>query len=179
MLEDKIILLRPFEEGDLTRWVSWFNDKSITLYMNKGIFPHTLAQQKNHLKSIKIDKQNLQLAIVLKTKQPILIGSIGLHNIDWVHRTADISILIGEQEGRGKGIGKKAINILVNHAFKKMNLRKLTAGMWSKNIASKKSFEANGFILEGTRREQYFSDGEYLDSLEYGLLKNNWLKDNN
>tara|TARA_B000000460_G_scaffold162254_1_gene115016 strand:- start:235 stop:678 length:444 start_codon:yes stop_codon:yes gene_type:complete len=147
--------------------------------MNKGIFPHTLAQQKNHLKSIKIDKQNLQLAIVLKIKQPILIGSIGLHNIDWTHRTGDISILIGEQEGRGKGIGRKAINILVNHAFKKMNLRKLTAGMWAKNIASKKSFEANGFILEGTRREQYFSDGEYLDSFEYGLLKNDWLKDNN
>ena len=146
--------------------------------MNKGIFPHTLAQQNNHLKSIKIDKQNLQLAIVLKTKQPILIGSIGLHNIDWVHRTGDISILIGEQEGRGKGIGKKAINILVNHAFKKMNLRKLTAGMWSKNIASKKSFEANVFILEGTRREQYFSDGEYLDSFEYGLLKSEWLKNN-
>jgi RimJ/RimL family protein N-acetyltransferase len=145
--------------------------------MNKGVFPNTLAQQKDHLRKLKIDKNNIQLAIDLKgSKEPIFIGLIGLHNIDWVHRTGAISILIGEDEGRGKGIGKKAIQLLVHHAFRKMNLRKINAGMWSKNIASKKAFEANGFQLEGVKKQEYFCDNEYLDSLEYGLLKKEWKK---
>ena len=124
MLENEIILLRAFEEKDLEKWTSWFNDRETTLFMNKRVFPNTLAQQKKHLDNSKVDKNNLQFAIVLKDEEKSLIGSIGIHKIDWVHRTGDISILIGEKIGLGKGIGKEAIKILVNHAFLKMNLRK-------------------------------------------------------
>jgi RimJ/RimL family protein N-acetyltransferase len=174
MLESENIILRPFEEKDLEKWTSWFNDKDTTLYMNKRVFPNTLAQQEAHLKNSKVDKNNLQLAITLKNEERSLIGSIGIHKIDWVHRTGDISILIGEKIGLGKGIGKEAIKILVNHAFLKMNMRKITAGMWSENIGSKKAFEANGFILEGTRREQYEANNQLYDNFEYGLLKSDW-----
>ena len=96
MLESEKIILRPFEEKDLEKWTSWFNDKDTTLYMNKRVFPNTLAQQKAHLKNSKVDKNNVQFAIVLKNEERSLIGSIGIHKIDWVHRTGDISILIGE-----------------------------------------------------------------------------------
>tara|TARA_B100000029_G_scaffold507051_1_gene590927 strand:+ start:24 stop:590 length:567 start_codon:yes stop_codon:yes gene_type:complete len=177
MLESENIILRPFEEKDLEKWTSWFNDKNTTLYMNKRVFPNTLAQQEAHLKNSKVDKNNLQFAIVLKNKEESLVGSIGIHKIDWVHRTGDISILIGEDIGLGKGIGKQAIKILVEHAFVKMNLRKVTAGMWSNNIGSKKAFEANGFILEGTRRNQYDANNQLHDCLDYGILKEEWEKD--
>ena len=53
-----------------------------------------------------------------------------------------------------------------------MNLRKITAGMWSENIGMK-AFEANGFSLEGTRK-QYEANGKFYDSFEYGLLKDEW-----
>jgi [ribosomal protein S5]-alanine N-acetyltransferase len=180
MLEDNLIVLREFQEHDLVKWTSWFNDEGITRYMNKGVFPNTLAQQKEHLRKLIAENNNIQLAIDLKDDEElILIGLIGLHNIDWIHRTAAISILIGEDEGRGKGMGTKAIKLLVNHAFRKMNLRKINAGMWSKNIASKKAFEANGFNLEGVKKEEYFCENNYLDSLDYGLLKKEWKKINN
>ena len=94
MLENEIILLRAFEEKDLEKWTSWFNDRETTLFMNKRVFPNTLAQQKKHLDNSKVDKNNLQFAIVLKDEEKSLIGSIGIHKIDWVHRTGDISILL-------------------------------------------------------------------------------------
>lgn len=178
MLEDDLILLRPFEEEDLKKWTSWFNDRNVTNQMNKGVFPNTLAQQRNRLNALKADKHNIQFAIVLKGKPPALVGSIGIHGIDWVHRTATISVLIGEEEGRGKGIGKKSISCVVNHAFNKMNLRKITGGMWSVNVACEEAFIANGFVLEGVRKEQYHSDDGYIDALEYGLLKRSWLSNN-
>ena len=173
MLESKDILLRPFIEDDLEKWTSWFNDKNTTMFMNKAVFPNTIAQQKEHLENSKIDKNNIQLAVVLKEDNQ-LIGSIGLHKIDWTHKTGDISIIIGEKIGLGRGAGKEAINLLVHHAFLKVNLRKITAGMWSENIGSKKAFESNGFLLEGIRKEQYEANGKVYDCLEYGLLKRDW-----
>ncbi len=179
MLENETILLRSFQDKDIEMWTSWFNDNETTRFMNKAVFPNTESQQRKHLENSKVDKNNIQFAIVLKDESQSLIGTIGIHKIDWVHRTADISILIGERIGLGKGIGKQAISLVVDHAFLKMNMRKLTAGMWSENIGSKKAFEANGFIKEGTRAEQYESDGKLYDSFEYGLLKSQWsqLKD--
>ena len=52
MLESEKIILRPFEEKDLEKWTSWFNDKDTTLFMNKRVFPNTVAQQEQHLKNL-------------------------------------------------------------------------------------------------------------------------------
>ena len=46
--------------------------------------------------------------------------------------------------------------------------------MWSENVGSKKAFEANGFILEGTRREQFEANNQLYDCFDYGLLKSHW-----
>ena len=61
---------------------------------------------------------------------------------------------MGEKIGLGKGIGKEAIKILVNHAFLKMNLKKNNG--WyvvRKYEGSKKAFEANGFFFRRVQEE--------------------------
>ena len=105
--------------------------------MNKGYFPVSAEDQEQRLQSR--SNADIQLAIVERESDD-LIGAIGIHKISWVHRTADISIIIGDKKKRGKGYGKEAIGIAVGHCFKKLNLRKLTAGMWSTNVSSEKSF---------------------------------------
>ena len=76
--------------------MDWFNDRETTLFMNKG-YSKYFGATKKHLDNSKVDKANLQFAIVLKDEKKSLIGSIGIHKIDWVHRTGDISILIGKR----------------------------------------------------------------------------------
>ena len=172
-LEDNNIYLRGLEQGDVDEWASWFNNPVITEYMNKGMFPVSPEEQLKRLSSMYVKNKDLQLAIIDKMTKA-LVGIIGLHKIDWVHRTADISIVIGSEESQGKGFGKKAVALIVEHAFKKLNLHKLTSGMWSNNKASEACFKSNGFDKEGCRKEQYFYKDGYVDELNYGLTRSQW-----
>lgn len=174
-LEGENICLRTLLRSDIPIWFDWFNDPSVTEHMNKGIFPNTELYQEEYFENISKSKYDLQLAIVLKNNG-LLIGIVGIHKIDWVHRRGDVSIVIGDKKYWGKGIAKEAVSLIVKHAFTKMNLHKLTAGMSSLNLASRKCFEDNGFILEGTRRKHIFYKGSYVDELIVGILREEWVK---
>jgi len=174
-LEDEKIYLCGFSSEDVVEWTSWFNNPATTEYMNKGFFPVPVNEQMKRLDDMCMNKSELQLAIFDKESN-LLLGTVGLHKIDWVHRTGDISIVIGSKEGQGKGYGKRAVALVVRHAFNKLNLHKITSGMWSNNSASESCFKANGFQQEGCRKEQFHCQGRYVDELNYGLLRSQWLE---
>ncbi|HDY90204.1 MAG TPA: N-acetyltransferase, partial [bacterium] len=159
-LEGQRIYLRPFARSDISIWFDWFNDPLVTQFMNKGIFPNTELVQEEFFESILKSKNDVQLAIILKDDDS-LIGIVGIHKINWAHRHGDISILIGDKAQWGKGIATEAVGFVVKHAFTKMNLRRLTAGMPAVNAGSRKCFKNNGFVLEGTQRKTFFCDEEY------------------
>lgn len=172
-IEGRKVYLRALSSKDIPLWYDWFNNHEVTTHMNKGIFPNTQEAQQEFFNSISNSKADLQLGIV-SIESGKLVGLVGLHKIDWIHRKADISVMIGHPEAWGKNIGKEAVSLTVSHAFNKMNLHKLTAGMWSSNLASKKIFEKNGFVREGTLKEQFWDGKIYVDELRYGLLRTEW-----
>ncbi len=172
-LEGKDIHLRPFKKTDIHIWYEWFNSQETTEHMNKGLFPNTEAAQEEFFQSLMKSKKDIQLAIVLKDADT-LAGTIGIHKIDWVHRHGDISIMIGDKSMSGEGLGSEAVALIVDHAFTKLNLHKLTSGMWSSNTSSRKCFEKNGFVLEGTLKEQFHYKGSYVDEIRMGLLREEW-----
>lgn len=172
-LEGKQIYLRPLSKADIPIWYSWFNSQELTEHMNKGAFPNTKEAQEEFFQQLVSSKNDVQLAIMFK-KEDSLSGIIGIHKIDWIHRRGDVSILVASKNLWGKGIATEAISLVTTHAFTKMNLHRLTAGVWTGNIAAKRSFEKVGFVVEGTLREHYFYQGSYTDSYTMGLLKDEW-----
>lgn len=50
-----------------------------------------------------------------------LIGMGGITNIEWENRTAEISLIINP-EYRGKGYGRKAVDLLIKQGFGEMGL---------------------------------------------------------
>jgi RimJ/RimL family protein N-acetyltransferase len=172
-LDGKQIYLRPFTKSDIPTWYDWFNSQELTEHMNKGAFPNTEEAQEEFYNQLVKSKNDVQLAIILK-KDDSLVGIVGIHKIDWIHRHGDVSIFVGDTKLRGKGIGTEAISLIVRHAFNKLNLHKLTAGMSSLNVGARKSFEKNGFIIEGNLRENFFYKGSYVDQIAMGLLREEW-----
>jgi RimJ/RimL family protein N-acetyltransferase len=63
---------------------------------------------------------------------------------------------------------------MVAHAFEKLNLHKVTAGMWASNVGSRRAFEKNGFRLEGTLRESFWAGDRFVDEWRLGLLRSEW-----
>lgn len=164
--------LYSFTDPDLWMLKTWLNDFSVTEFMNKGQYPITYEEIQIYNHKIK-DSPN-DVRFVYKKKDRVAICVIGIHKIDWIHRRGDISLIVNP-EFTGKGHGTSAISLIVAHGFEKMNLHKLTAGMWSNNMGSIRAFEKNGFVHEGTLRENYFYRGEPVDELRYGLLRKDWL----
>lgn len=173
-IEGTLIYLRPFSRQDISTWFNWFNDPLVTEHMNKGAFPNTEVAQEEYFHSLSKSKNDIQMAIAMK-KDNHLVGCIGIHKIEWLHRRGDMSIVIGNRECWGKGIASEAIGLMTTHAFMKLNLNKLTAGVWATNTSSKKAFKKNGFIEEGILRQNFFYQGKYVDDIKLGIVREEWV----
>ena len=166
----KQIYLREVRLNDANdNYYSWMNNPEITKYTESRFYPASKEALEEYVKEKQKDKDSIFLAIIYKENQKH-IGNIKLGPINWIHRLADIGIIIGEKDYWGKGCATEAIRLISNYAFDTINLHKLTAGCYKDNAASGKAFEKAGFIKEAVKKAHFFYSGEYQDILQYGLI---------
>lgn len=169
------IYLRRLEREDLGgNYFQWLNDQNVTKWMRHGIFPNSYESMKAFYESQAMSKTDIVFAIILQ-EQDRHIGNIGLHSINYVFRSAEIGILIGETDCWGKGYAAEAISLLSRHCFTRLNLNRLAAGAVDKNVGSIRAFEKAGFSREGVARQAYFCEGQYHDCVNLSLLYSEWL----
>lgn len=77
-------------------------------------------------------------------------------------------------EEQGQGYGTETVELLVAYAFEERRLHRIDAGTMADNEASKRIVEKCGFEREGRRRDHYYRDGEHVDRVVYGLLREEW-----
>jgi len=105
------------------------------------------------------------------------VGNISLQNIDWRTRAAEFAILLGHSKGRGMGYGYEASKLLFNHGFVKLGLNRIYCGTSANNTAMQKLAAKLGMSQEGRRRSAVYEGGNYVDVIEYGLLKEEYEPD--
>jgi RimJ/RimL family protein N-acetyltransferase len=173
-LEGRNIVLAPLSsDSDLSDYASWLNDQETTRYMESGNFPLSVDALKDYIDSLKNSSDAMLLGIFTKKSQKH-IGNITLRQFDRRNSHAEIGVIIGDRESRGKGYATEAIRLLADHAFYQLNLHKVSSGMAKGNEGSKKAFEKAGFKVEGVLREHFYLDGTYLDCYRMGLLKSEY-----
>lgn len=165
------IYLRELRKSDLEgNWFTWFNNKNITKYQDKGTFPNSVEKQSQYYEYLLQSTKDVVFAIIEK-KTEKHIGNIGVHQIDYIHRRCEVGIVIGENEFQGRGYAFICINAIKEYIFNTLNLRRITVFIMSENISSIKSFEKCGFSKEGIMKEYFYKNGKYLDNYVYSLLK--------
>ncbi len=164
----KNIYLRPLLEDDIgDNYLSWLNDPNVNKYSTRRYFPTSEADLHLFFGNLRNNKDLITLAIIC-IDNDTHVGNIQLGPIEWVNRSAKISILIGEKEYWNKGICQEAIELMTKHAFKTLNLHRLFAG--TSNPAFKRIMEKLGWTLEGTLKEAEFLGGKYVDSYVFGII---------
>ena len=165
-------------------WFSWFNYKKNTELLQLGRFPNTPEKQLEYFKANVVKKKNLnkkvingqkiQLGIVLK-KTNQLVGMVVLLDFDYFNRSCGISLIMDLRKkiSNRLNIFKEAQDLMINHAFFKMNLRRIYTTAYSDTLC-KFTERVFHFKREGTMREHRFHNGKYVDSYVLGLLKSDW-----
>ncbi len=105
---------------------------------------------------------------------------VGLCN--WYYRSketlwAEVGIIIFESKNWNKGIGKKALKKWITKVFdEQAQLIRLGLTTWSGNLGMVKISEKLGLKQEACFRKARIVDGEYYDSVSYGILREEWKK---
>lgn len=116
------------------------------------------------------DKTEITCGIWYKNK---LIGLISLTGIDFNTHTAEVGYWL-DFEYQGKGIMTNSCKLLINYAFKTLNLHRLEIRHIEQNEKSKAVIQRLGFVHEAHLREASFVNGKYFDDDFYSLLEQEW-----
>jgi ribosomal-protein-alanine N-acetyltransferase len=74
----------------------------------------------------------------------------------------------------GHGYMSEALSLLLDVAFTTLNINRVEARHYSKNIASGRVMEKCGMQYEGTALQEVKVKGVYFDVVHYGILKQNY-----
>jgi len=170
---DKNLTVREFETKDLKiKYFTWFQDQVVTRYSSHGKFTKGKKYYQNYLENFLMNKDRVLWAICFDNKH---IGNITLGNISAINRTAEFSIIIGDKNFWKKNISHLVSLKLFEHAFLKLNLNRIYCGMSSNNIGMINLAKKLKMKKEGIKRKDLFLNNKYVDIVEFGILKKEFL----
>ena len=141
-----MIKLRKIEPSDLPFLYQWENDATMWADSDthNPLSRHDLHQYiENTTGDIYRDGQ-LRLIIEESQLSTKVVGCIDLFDFDARNRKAAIGMYIAP-DARGKGVGKQAVQLLLDYAFNFLHLRMVYAIISVHNIACSHIYEQMGF----------------------------------
>ncbi len=102
------------------------------------------------------------------------IGVISLTNISEANASADLSVIMGDEKDRARGLGTEAIRILLDYAFDERGLARVGLSVFEFNEAAIHAYEKLGFEREGRLRQALRRDGEFHDAILMVVLAKDW-----
>ena len=170
MIKGKKVSLRAIERDDLRRLWELRNDAEVETISNGPPKPRSMAEMEAWFDKLTADRDANVFAIEADGR---LVGQCNLRDIDPVNRRAELGIaLLGDEIG--KGYGSDAIRVLLDYAFRHLNLHKVSLDTLATNEPGLRAYRACGFIEEGRLREHEWSDGRYVDLILMGVLRDQW-----
>jgi [ribosomal protein S5]-alanine N-acetyltransferase len=168
--------LCPFSSRDAQRVQLLAGDEAIASGAINMPHPYTdgLAESWISTHEDEYQKGNSLILAITLSESGLLIGSIGLY-INRKHQNAELGYWIG-REYWGNGYCTEAVNAFVDYAFMKLKLNKVYAHYISRNDASGKVLQKNGFMTEGLLKKHVRYKDTYQDIICAGLLRSDYIQ---
>ncbi len=167
----RLTAVTPADLPVLTKW--WADADFLRLYDSVPAYPKTEAQLAKRIEEGQKGDTTFLFGIRPLTAND-LIGLLELDGVMWAHGTTFVSIAIGDEENRGKGYGREAMQLALDFAFRELNLHRVCLTVFSYNQAAVNLYESLGFTREGIYREHLQRDDQRYDMILYGLLRHEW-----
>jgi RimJ/RimL family protein N-acetyltransferase len=137
--------LRPLKLEDVySCYISGLNDPAVNRFLEAKHVIHTEQSVEEFVRHNRQSDSAVLFGIWLNGVQHHC-GTVRLHGIETIHKTAHIGICLFDKSAWGKKLGYKTAEAVTRWAFASLNLRWVEAGAYSENIASQKTFLAAGY----------------------------------
>ena len=167
--------LRELEREDIKRINKWRNDPELIACLGAPYrFINEDVDADWYDKYIHTRSSSVRCAIVDSEKEDEVLGLISLLNINYINRCAELHIMIGEKENRGRGLGFFAVKAMIEHAFLNINLRRIELGVLENNIPAIGLYKKCGFVQEGIKRDSHYKNGKYISMIIMSVLRNEY-----
>lgn len=171
MIEGKETYLRALEESDLKPLLEWRNKPEFRKYFRE-YRELSWDQQLSWYENIVLKDDKVRMFAIVRRNDDALLGACGLCYIDHVNRNADFSIYIGKDDLYiDDRYAVDAAKILLAYGFDELNLHRVWAEIYSIDKAKIEFFNTLRFMQEGVHRETHWTDGKWVNSLFFGMLR--------
>lgn len=175
IIETERMLLRRFEYSDnLSMRKNWISNEKIQSLYSEPVYTTEEKVKElldKYIGSYREDDYYRWAIIDKKSKE--CIGQIAYFLVDSKNHFAEIEYCIGE-DYQCKGLATEATKAVIAYGFDQMNLHKVQICTKTINPASKRVIEKCGLTYEGTLRDYFYTDGQYVGRLFFSILKNEY-----
>ena len=165
--------LSEFRASDKPALIAHLNDRDLYDRTLRIPFPYTDASADDWLALVtKITQQQGRLVHwAIRSADDTLIGGCGIDGfqVGKSHR-AEVGYWLAKPFW-GRGIMTAVVRQVCQHAFEEFGLVKITAHVFSHNLASARVLEKCGFHEEGFLRKHFLKDDQFIDARLFGLLR--------
>lgn len=147
----------------------WFRDPETSRYW--GLSPIVPENQFEADLAGKFQKFERDGYFAIEDATGKLVGRAEYEHFDAIDRTAEIMILLGRSETRGKGIGFDALVTLLAYLFRDRRAERAWLTVLTWNEAAIRLYEKVGFAHEGRLVSDCWVGGEYHDQFVMGVLR--------
>ncbi len=174
-IETERLILRRFEYSDDEAMLKyWIADEKIQSMYSEPVYT-TQAEVKALLNKYISSYENrdyYRWAIIEKNLGEC-IGQIAYFLVDNKNHFAEIEYCIGS-DFQCRGYATEAAKAVIAYGFDRINLHKVQICTKTINKASKRVIEKCGFTYEGTLRDYFYMNGEYIGRLYFSMLQDEY-----
>lgn len=172
-LDGEYVQLRRHERSDYDLYGEWYGDPEVWRLTSWASEPLTPGAVRRLFEDREMSATEDSFAI-FPDAEDRPIGIISLMNISEANATADLSVIIGEHDGRSRGYGTDAIETILRYGFEEMGLQRIGLSVFDFNEKAIRVYERVGFRKEGRLRAVLERDGARRDAILMSILEPEW-----
>ena len=147
------VSLRLISAEDLTITLTWRNREDIRRHFIKS----DIISWERHLSWWEeyLTKNN-DFVFIIEEREKLNrpVGQVSLYNIDLENHEAEYGrLMIGDNEARGKGLARRATELLITWAFNPLEIKRIYLEVFKDNTIAISLYRRCGFVSFGDRGE--------------------------
>lgn len=165
------LIIRNPDENDAEQMITYLNiigGESDNLLFGKDGFRLNVEQEKEYLKNMKEDPNNLMILAFLDGKI-VSVAQISASPRARIAHNAEVALSV-KKEYWHMGIGRAQMEELIAFAKGKGTIRNVTLGVRAENVNAIQLYEKCGFTKVGVHKNFFNVDGKYYDEILMDLF---------